>query len=199
MLEYWRFEYWRFEYWRFGYWRLEYWKPEYWRLTVASIRRQRDRYEIRECVTTERGPRQRVLARFDRILSPGVIDEAAARATRPFDRRALAARARARGIAVSDDRRSGEARSLLAALRRGQPVRPSIVGLLREALAGLESHELPQHLEPAAEWLGANEAARGRALRGLLRTASRVARSRGEQRTPPERAFPVFSSAREAE
>lgn len=164
---------------------------------MASIRRQGERFEIRECLTTERGPRQRVLARFDRVLTPAVLDEAASRALRPFDRRALADRARARGIAVTDDSRSRDARGLLRALHEARPLRPSIVRLLQDALAGLESRPVPPHLEPAAEWLGATEFARGKALRGLLRTASRTARSRAPLRARPEPTFPRFSSAAE--
>jgi len=164
---------------------------------MASIRQQGDLFEIRECRTTARGPRQRTLARFRRILTPEVLDAAAARARRPFDRQALIDRARARGIAVSEERRCDEARRLLGRLRAGEPLRPSLVALLREALASLESHPLPPHLEDAAEWVGKSEAERGRALRGLLRAASRAARSRPPLRTPPRAAFPRFSSERD--
>lgn len=164
---------------------------------MASIRRQGDRLEIRECVRTARGPRQRTLARFDRILTPEILDEAAACARQPFDREALVRRARERGIPVADRRRHEEARRLLAALRRGRSPRPSVVGLLRRALADLEARPLPSHLEPAAEWLGASERARGKALRGLLRTASRVARSRDAVPTPPGPRFPRFRTTEE--
>ena len=161
---------------------------------MASIRRQGDRLEIRECLTTDRGPRQRTLARFHRILTPEVLDRAAAQAQRPFDRQVLVQRARQQGIAVSDERRSADARRLIAELRAGQPLRPSLVSLLRDALARLESRPLPVHLEAAAEWLGASEAARGKALRGLLRAASRTARSRAPLRMPAQQPFPRFSS-----
>jgi hypothetical protein len=161
---------------------------------MASIRRQRDRFEIRECRTTPNGPRQRTLARFDHVLTPEALDEAAAHASTPFDRDALIARARARGIPVAEHCRSGEARQLLAALRAGQRLQPSIVGLLNEALGDREARTVPPHLEDAAEWLGASDAARGKALRGLLRTASRVARSRGPLREVPRSVFPRFST-----
>lgn len=157
---------------------------------MASIRRQGTRFEIRECLATAEGPRQRTLARFDRILTPEVLDEAAVRARRPFDRRALRARARAQGIPVQDAYRSDEARRLIAELRADRPLQPTVVGLLREALSGRESAPVPPHLEDAAEWLGASEASRGKALRGLLRAASRVLRSRTELREPPRRPFP---------
>jgi hypothetical protein len=68
------------------------------------------------------------------------------------------------------------------------------VTLLRDALAPLASEPLPEHLADVAEWVGRSEAARGKALRGLLRTASRVLRSRGPLREPPRAVFPRFSS-----
>jgi hypothetical protein len=123
---------------------------------MASIRKQGNSYEIRECRSTARGPRQFTLARFEHVLTPEVLDEAAARAHRPFDRRKLVERARERGIAVTEQRRSSAARRLLADLRSGRPLDPS--------------------------------------LRGLLRTASRVLRSRGPLRERPPEPFPRFSS-----
>ena len=165
---------------------------------MASIRRQGSRFEIRECHDTEAGPRQRTLARFDRVLTPEVLDEAAARARRPFDRRVLLSRARQQGIPIADRYRSSDARRLIAALRDGRPLQPSLVGLLQEALTRLDSRPLPAHLDDAAEWLGVSEAARGKALRGLLRTASRAASSRGPLRAPPHQLFPRFSTAEQS-
>lgn len=162
---------------------------------MASIRRQGDRYEIRECLVTRRGPRQRALARFRDILTPEVLDQAAARARSPFDRRALVRRARARGIPVSDQRRDPDAQQLLARLRAGLGLDPTLVGLLREALAPLPSEPLPPHLTDVVDWVGVGESERGRALRGLLRAASRIVRSRGALREPePGDVFPHFSS-----
>ncbi len=161
---------------------------------MASIRVQAGVFEIRECVSTAQGPRQRALARFRGVLTPEVLDRAAAAARRPFDRRALIERARARGIAVSERPRSGAARRLLADLRAGRSLDPSLVTLLRDALAGQEGRALPEHLVDPAEWLGRSEAARGRALRGLLRVASRVARSRGRRAQAETEPFPRFDS-----
>jgi hypothetical protein len=141
---------------------------------MASIRRQGETFEIRECLSTHRGPRQRRLARFRRVLTPEVLDQAEAAARRPFDRRALLDRARRQGISVAPE--------------------PTFVTLLRDALALLASEPLPPHLGDVAEWVGRSQAARGKALRGLLRTASRVLRSRGPLREPPPQAFPRFSS-----
>ncbi|HEY8157058.1 MAG TPA: hypothetical protein VII72_23230 [Myxococcota bacterium] len=161
---------------------------------MASIRRQGDSFEIRECLSTDRGPRQRALARFRRVLTPEVLDQAEAAARRPFDRRALQARARQQGIPVAPERRNSEARKLLADLRASRPIDPTLVTLLRDALALLASEPLPSHLSDVAEWIGRSEADRGKALRGLLRTASRVLRSRRPLREPPPQAFPRFSS-----
>jgi hypothetical protein len=161
---------------------------------MASIRRQGDAFEIRECLSTKRGPRQRPLARFHRVLTPEVLDQAEAAARRRFDRRALLDRARRQGISIAAERRNPEARKLLAELRAGRPVDPTLVTLLRDALALLPQEPVPPHLEDVAEWIGRSEAARGKALRGLLRTASRVLRSRGRLRETPREISPRFSS-----
>lgn len=161
---------------------------------MASIRTQGNAHEIRECRSTDRGPRQFTLARFSGVLTPEVLDEAAARARRPFDRRKLVAAARARGIAVNPHRAHTHARRLLAELRAGLDLEPTLVRQLREVLGLMAERPLPEHLEDAAEWVGESDAVRGKALRGLLRVASRVMRS-GESIPPPEgEAFPRFSS-----
>lgn len=163
---------------------------------MASIRKQGRRYEIRECRSTERGPRQYVLASFTGVLTPEILDAAEAVAQRPFDRDALVARARRLGVGVSPRRRFSEARALLAAVQRGAPVDPRLVTLLREALEPLPAEPVPEHLVEAAEWLGQPEADRGRALRGLLRTADRILQSRGAGlRERDERPFPRFRSS----
>lgn len=162
---------------------------------MASIRRQGSRYEIRECRSTPDGPRQYTLARFDDVLTPDVLDEAAAQAQRPFDAAKLVARARERKIPVSTRRRHDAARELIAELRSGRTLEPSLVALLQQALAAHEARALPAHLADAADWVGRSEAARGKALRGLLRTASRVVQSRDARLPLPEERFPRFSSA----
>ena len=163
---------------------------------MASIRQQRGTYEIRECRATPHGPRQFALARFKDALTPEILDEAAARAQRPFDAAALLANARARGIAVVTERRHVAARRLLGELRAGKPLEASLVALLKQALADLPERPLPEHLADAADWVGKSDAARGKALRGLLRAASRVMRSRGPRRAPPEPRFPRFSTVK---
>ena len=161
---------------------------------MASIRRQGDSFEIRECISTGRGPRQRALARFHGVLTPEVLDQAEAAARRRFDRDKVLERARRQGVPVALGRRNPEARRLLADLRAARPIDPTLVTLLRDALALLPGEPLPPHLSDAAEWVGRSEAARSKALRGLLRTASRVLRSRGPLREPPREVFPRFSS-----
>jgi len=163
---------------------------------MASIRTQGDSNEIRECITTPRGPRQRTLVRFRGVLTPEILDRAALAATRPFDRQKLIARARARGIPLALARRDPAARSLLARLRGGTPIDPTLVTLLRDALEPLPAAPVPAHLADVADWIGRPEAARGKALRGLLRTAGRVLRSRGPLRTAEPERFPHFSSRR---
>lgn len=161
---------------------------------MASIRTQGQAYEIRECRSTAQGPRQHVLARFRGVLTPEVLEQAEAAARRPFDRGKLVASARRRGIPVSPHRKDATARRLLAELRAGGSLEPGLVALLREALALLEAEPVPEHLEDAAEWIGRSQAERGKALRGLLRTASRIVRSAGARREPDEPPFPRFRS-----
>jgi hypothetical protein len=161
---------------------------------MASIRQQGDAFEIRECESSEAGPRQRALTRFRRILTPEVLDRAAVAARKPFDREALIQRARARGIPVAEARRETGARSLLGFLRRGGQLDPLVVALLREALTSMEARATPSHLADVVDWVGQSESARGRALRGLVRTASRIARSRSAVRSAPLEPFPRFSS-----
>src|SRR5882762_6865054 len=120
---------------------------------MASIRKQRDTCEIRECRSTERGPRQHTLARFKGVLTPEILEEAATRARRPFDVSKLVARARALGIAVASERRHVAARQLLGELRAGRTLEPSLVALLKQALGEIEARPLPDHLADAADWI----------------------------------------------
>jgi hypothetical protein len=161
---------------------------------MASIRRQGTRHEIRECRSTERGPRQYTLASFEGVLSPEALDAAESRARRPFSRDDVIEKARAKGIPVTRRRRNPDARRLLAHLQAGGVLDPRLVGLLRSALDSLRSEPVPPHLREAAEWLGVSESERGHALRGLLRTADKILHSRGALRERPRRPFPRFRS-----
>ncbi len=71
---------------------------------------------------------------------------------------------------------------------------PTLVAQLKRALAAMEERSVPSHLIDASDWIGQSESARGKALRGLLRTASRIVRSRGPVRQAPPEPFPRFSS-----
>ena len=161
---------------------------------MPSIRAQGNRFEIRECRSTGHGPRQVTLARFSGVLTPDVLDAAAARAQRPFDRALVVDRARRAGIPVSAVRHNESARRLLADLRSGALLDPTLAGLLAEALALQPATATPDHLADASEWIGRSESERGRALRGLTRTASRIAQGRRDVRATPAEPFPRFRS-----
>jgi len=162
--------------------------------SMASIRRQRNRFEIRECIATLKGPRQATLASFSGPLTPEVLDEAQERARRPFRRDQLIASALRMGIPVVERRHFPEARALLGKLQRGARLDPRLVTLLRSALDGLPAEPIPTHLRDAADWIGQSERERGHALRGLVRTADRIVGSRPHLRQRPRETFPRFSS-----
>jgi hypothetical protein len=157
------------------------------------------RIEIREAHASERGPRSRTLVSFRGALTPEHLDRAEARATRPLDRAALRARARARGVPVREAGAAAAARSLLARLRRGDALDPDLAAVLREALAPHAAPAVPAALAEVSEWLGASDAERGEALRDVLRLYGTVADSREPVRQRPAPGFPRFRSrAREA-
>jgi hypothetical protein len=159
------------------------------------FRRADGRLEIREAVATPRGPRARTLASFRGALGPEVLERAEARATRPFDRTALLARARALRIPAPARRGDAGARELLARLRAGAAIDPVLAALLREALAPAAA-EVPPELAEVAEWVGADDVRRGEALRGLLRVSDRALRGRDPVRKAARRSFPRFRSAK---
>lgn len=160
------------------------------------VRRSAARVEIRESHASARGPRSRVLASFSGTLTRDVLDRAAARATRPFDARALVRRARAAGIPVLERSREPEARALLARLRRADPLDPALAAALRRALERLPEAPVPEAQAEVSEWLGASAAERGAALRQLLDLYGRIAASRPQQRRRERARFPRFSSRR---
>lgn len=162
------------------------------------VRRAGGRVEIRETVRTQRGPRARTLASFRGSLTPEVLEAAAARAGQPFDRARLRARARALGIPVAEWHPSPAARALLRELRRGEPIDPVLVGLLRDALERLPARSAPPELADVAVWIGAGDAERGQALRGLLRLSDRIARSRALPRPRWRRRYPRIDSGARA-
>ncbi|MDP6980066.1 MAG: hypothetical protein QF570_15925 [Myxococcota bacterium] len=161
---------------------------------MATIRKHAERYEIRECRNTKDGPRQYTLAGFSGLLTPETLDRAEARAQRPFDRERLIEKARSLDIPVTHRRRFPEARALLASLQSGARLEPGLVDLLQRALEPLSREPLPEHLEDANLWIGQAEWERGRALRGLLRSADRVLASRPALRARDSARFPRFAS-----
>ena len=165
---------------------------------MASLIRRRDgRLEIRETVGTPRGPRSRTLASFSGTLTPDVLDRAATRARRPFDRLRLLARATALGVPVTQRREERAARELLSQLRARVAIDPVLVTLLRRELERAPARPVPEELADVAEWLGAGPEERGEALRGLLRVTDRIVQSRPPIRSRSTPSFPRFSSQRD--
>jgi hypothetical protein len=127
------------------------------------VSRPGGRWEIRESVATERGPRSRTLATFRR-LAPEVVDRAASRASRPTS--ATEIRAAARRAGATNSVADAAARTLLTEIGLGRPPSPG----LRRVLAGLLA-DPPQEdpdLGDAILWAAASPEERARALDGLL-------------------------------
>lgn len=160
------------------------------------VRRAGDRFDLRESAATPDGPRSRTLATFRAPLTPEILERAAARAARPFDREALLAAAARLGVATTERREERAARELLARLRAGARIDPVLVTLLRDALDAAPSAPVPEPLAEVAEWVGASDARRGEAVRDLLRVSDRIVRARGAVRSRPQKPFPRFSSRR---
>jgi hypothetical protein len=140
-------------------------------------------------VTTPAGPRARTLATF-RVLTASVLAEAASRARRPFDARKIRARAAELGAPQRRHEAAATATTLLAQLRQGEPLPPALTSELRRVLPR-RNPEMPDSLETAVEWVGVDDAARGRALRDLLDLADRIP----TRPRPSSSSFPRLSSA----
>jgi hypothetical protein len=136
------------------------------------VARPKHRFEIRESALTPAGPRSRTLATF-RVLSEEVLEHAAGRARRPFDRDRIEARALTLLVPRAGTSATRAARELLGALRRGSAPAPSLVGRLRAELPHSPPH-IPDSVEPALEWIGTSDAQRGAALRDLLLLSDRI-------------------------
>jgi hypothetical protein len=107
------------------------------------------------------------------VLTSSVIAEAASRARRPFDPAKIRARAAALGVPQRSHDAAASASSLIALLRQGESVPPVLVAELRRSLPRKRS-AVPDSLESAVDWIGVDDATRGRALRDLLDVASRI-------------------------
>jgi hypothetical protein len=138
---------------------------------------------------TSAGPRARTLATF-RVLTDRVIADAAARAARAFDPEKIRTRAAALHVPRYSHEAAASASTLLGRLRNGEKLPPVLVAELRRALPRSPSR-VPDGLESAVEWIGVDDATRGRALRDLLDVASRI-----PSRARPRRlSFPRLSSS----
>jgi hypothetical protein len=146
------------------------------------VRRPGDRWEIRESTVTPAGPRARSLASF-RILSADVLDRAASKACRPFDRDRVVASAHRAGVSIDDAMPDRLARQLLAELGRGRIPAPGLCRLLMRSIA---DHWVGAGAAQELRWLDASDEERGRALRELLDLGDRLpAQTRGSLQFPP--------------
>ena len=144
---------------------------------ASVVSNRRGGWEIRESIATPKGPRSKTLATF-RSLNDEILERAAERAGRPFDREGVIRIARRVGaeVAVATEERS--ARTLITQLARGDKISPGLAG----ALVGYLERSNPPKLSPeamqAAEWAGVSPADRGRALHDLLLLADALPQGR---------------------
>jgi hypothetical protein len=152
--------------------------------------RRSGRVEIREAVSTPRGPRSRTLASFRGPLDDDILERAQLAATRPFDPTALRTRAAELGVPLAAA--YADPRDLIARLRRGTRIDPVLATVLRSHLEGAVCAPIPDELEDVVEWIGASDSERGRALRDVLRLYDTITRSREPVREPDAARFPRF-------
>ncbi|HEY7892589.1 MAG TPA: hypothetical protein VIC05_10320 [Solirubrobacteraceae bacterium] len=127
------------------------------------VRRPRDVWELRESLTTPKGPRGRTLATF-RTLTPEAVHRAQARSSKPLAAAALRAAARRVGVPVEPPRADRAAAELLAEIETGRRPRPA----LERALLAALRNDPPDAARAAAAWTLATPASRGEALHDLL-------------------------------
>lgn len=147
------------------------------------------RFEIRESVVTDAGPRARSLATFTE-LDEVVLAKARARALRPFDADAVAASARRLGAPVAYEPAVERlARALIAEIEAGRRPPPVLAALLVRALGGVP--EIDDNVEAAAQWIGADADRRGEVLADLLELADAIPPG---SRRPDRPTFPTIAS-----
>lgn len=147
------------------------------------------RFEVRESLATERGPRSRSLATFAE-LDEVVLAKARTRALRPFDDGAVVAAARRIDApVVIEPPAERHARALLAELRAGRRPPPALAALLRRALDDVPA--IDDNAQAAAEWIGATPEQRADALVDLLGLADAI---RSSVRRSDAPVFPRISS-----
>lgn len=149
------------------------------------------RFEIRESVHTANGPRSRTLATFRR-LDDDVLTHAQERASRPFDRDVIIARAAARGAEHVPADALALAGRLMRAIAVGGRIPPVVAQALRHQLGSDDAPPLPDSIPPLLDWLGRSSSDRGAALRDLLRMTDRLPppRRRRERRFPRIQSVP---------
>jgi hypothetical protein len=174
--------------------------------------RQNGTWELRESVSTPKGPRSRTLASF-RTLSRDVIEQALERAEKPLSADDVRDAARRAGAPVDLAPADRAASDLLRELADGSEPHPILRALLIDALqeerpvrlgevaktrdAPPKADVIPidslQNARASANWLAASPSERGAALSGLLLPADRFPRSR-EQAMSRE-SFPGLNRA----
>ena len=140
------------------------------------VRRPKGRWEIRETVRTDAGPRARSLATFA-VFDDGVFTRAQAAARGSLDSRALRAAARRAGAPIAETRADTAARQLLREVAHGRAPTPGLSRLLRAQL-GEDDAAVPSAGDGIADWIGASPTERGDALRDLLSLADRLPATR---------------------
>lgn len=152
------------------------------------VARPSGRWEIRESVSTDAGPRSRTLASF-RALTPEVIDHARRRASRPLDEAEIRRAANRAGAPVAASAANEATASLLRELQRGTS---PAAGLVRVLCASLGAPSDATDAErAAAAWIGVPAEERGEALRDLLLLADRIPAAGRDRRAR----FPRLRSA----
>jgi hypothetical protein len=136
------------------------------------IPRHSGTWEIRESHATPAGPRSRTLATF-RTLTPEVIERARARSARMLDPGELRRAAARAGAPIAVDAPDRAAVDLLSELASGHAPRPVLKRLLLEALRG-GPREPSSGAQAAAMWIAATPRERGEALRDLLLLTDRL-------------------------
>ncbi len=153
------------------------------------------RFEIRESVSTSKGPRSRTLASFAK-LDKEAIDKAQAKASRPLDVEGLRRAARRVSAPVAAPPAEQAARELIAELGKGRRLDPTLRRILLDLLhSGRQDGAVPSLWHEAAhevaEWMAATPAEKGRALVDLLLLADAL--PSGGRRGKPLR-FPRLDS-----
>lgn len=147
------------------------------------VRRPSGSWEIREAVSTPKGPRSRTLASFRRF-TPAVVTRAVRAATRPTGSEEIyAALEQAGAVSSAADE---AARALLTEISAGRSPSPGLRRLVQAMLS--TSRESHQPGAEAAEWFARPDMERGDALRDLLDFVDAL-----PPRAAPPLAFPPLS------